>query len=381
MQDRFRRIEQEYYTLRGQFAVGRLSESDFDTALRALAIEDGHGRVWMIGANTGQWYYSNGESWFQGDPYQSNVPRRQPLARSDAAEPPNVLDQPPPPGFEPEESVGGQRLALPFVVIAVVLLLVAAIVFFLFNSAARTLFNPNPFPTGTRIARAATAASVANASTRTLPTPEVTGDAAEDSTPIPVTTTPSAEQLASPAASPMVIVLEPTEPLPEITVIPTITPGGPQPTENQAPAETDAADVPTAEPSTPASSPPDTQGLAPDVYITNISISPDPPRQRQELTFTASFLNTNPQGVGMEWRIVMLDPAKQGRSKDWGQSELAGITVPPGRSEFFIKYIPVTSTGPCVQLQALVARRLEDNGRFILPGTNGAPYAATYNFC
>src|SRR4051812_33649842 len=68
MQDPFWRVEEEFLRLRGQFAVGQLSAEEFDAALQNLQVQDAEGRVWMMGANTGRWYYSTSPQWVEADP-------------------------------------------------------------------------------------------------------------------------------------------------------------------------------------------------------------------------------------------------------------------------------------------------------------------------
>lgn len=359
MYEQFQNIEQHYYKLRGQFAVGRLTAEEFDAALRELNTRDAQGRLWMMGANSGLWYYSDGDEWRQGNPFQ---------AGSINATHTDIGDVPPAPfGIEEPAPSRARGLALPFVASGIILLLVAGVAFFLFNVEGRVPITAAALPTRivppTVVAFQPTSTHTPTP-TRTL-TPRVTAPAG--TTLVPITLTPPA------------LVLEPTDPAPVLTTIPTITPGAPTPPGTPAPtADGTFADT-VFSPLTPGAA--QNSGLAPDVYVTDIRVSPNPPHQRQEITFTASFINTNPQNVGLEWRIVMLNPNKSGRNKDWGESQLVGITIPTGTSEFSLVYTPVTSGGPCVTLQALVARRLDDNGRFLLPGVKGTPFANNLTFC
>jgi TolB protein len=69
---RFKKVEEEYRALKGQVTSGRLTNSQFETALEKLAIQDSEGHYWMIGAFTGQWYRSEGQEWVrQGPPDQT----------------------------------------------------------------------------------------------------------------------------------------------------------------------------------------------------------------------------------------------------------------------------------------------------------------------
>lgn len=412
MHNIFHHIEEEYFKLRGQFAVGRITESEFDDALHDLTVQDAHGRYWMIGANTGRWYFFDGTKWIEGDPFQEQTFPRAPLAEEilepaparterDPVEPPISRPAPivraddaariPSAFVQAEEDRPASRVALPFLMFGVLLLGLAAVAFIFLNGNSANFASANPLPT-----RVLAATSIAVVPTRTpssLPTltPTSTPTIVETASPIP------GDEFVVPITStPPPIALTPTDARPGLTAIPTITPGGSSPkdsipldqvllqTSTPQPGEGDTANPETqAQPNSEnAGNPiPNPGGLAPDVYVTGLRVAPFPPPQRQPLTFTVSFLNTNPDSVGLEWRVVFLDPGKQGSNKDWGQSDLAGITIPPGRSEFSLQYTPVTSAGPCITLQALVARRLDDNGRFLLPGTRGGSFATSFTFC
>lgn len=356
MYQQFQHIQEEYYKLRGQYSVGRLSAQDFDAALQAMTVQDAQGRLWMIGANTGTWYYTDGGSWLPGNPFQVET-----VDATAERVGPSAVEPTDPDGTD---GLSGRGLALPFLATSVILMIVAGIAFFFFNSPPVDGIASADLPT--RIVPPTSVALLPTAPATRTPTRTATARAtdAKGTTPIPITLTPAALEL------------EPTDPAPALTVIPTITRGAP----SGNPSDSDGAFEDTV--FTPAEpNPVLNSSLPPDVYVTGIRVSPNPPPQRQPITFTASFLNTNPNSVGLEWRIVMFDPAKQGRNKDWGESQLVGITIPPGRSEFFLSYTPVTSSGPCIPLQATVARSLDDNGRFLLPGVNGSPHFINLTFC
>ena len=59
----FQRVEDEYYRLKGKYATGRLTEEEFDQALKDLVFQDAQGRYWIVGAETGEWYASDGGAW------------------------------------------------------------------------------------------------------------------------------------------------------------------------------------------------------------------------------------------------------------------------------------------------------------------------------
>src|SRR5581483_211767 len=67
--DKYRHVEDEYFKLRGQFDTGRLTQDQFGEKLRELMVQDDKGRYWMLGADSGKWYYYDGTKWVTGDPF------------------------------------------------------------------------------------------------------------------------------------------------------------------------------------------------------------------------------------------------------------------------------------------------------------------------
>lgn len=68
MDNQFQTVENEYFRLKGQFATGRLTREQFETALQALMFTDAQGRYWMIGADSGKWFLHDGVTWVEQDP-------------------------------------------------------------------------------------------------------------------------------------------------------------------------------------------------------------------------------------------------------------------------------------------------------------------------
>src|SRR5512145_3332591 len=64
-------LEQRYHLLAADFQAGRIEAAAFMAALDQLQFQDEWGRTWMIGAQTGGWYYYDGQSWRQADPRQA----------------------------------------------------------------------------------------------------------------------------------------------------------------------------------------------------------------------------------------------------------------------------------------------------------------------
>lgn len=350
MSTRFEQAEEEFYRLRGQFAVGRISAEEFDAALQKLSVQDEEGRVWMLGANTGRWYYINPQ-WVEGEPlHDADATGTVVLSNRAGVWERTEGDAPAPtlsPTDEPDETGARKKFALAFLGLGIAFAIGATILFGWLNDERELFASEMPPATPTRIVPLAALAPTQAFSLPPTPTATHTRATQESfGTSVPVTATPA-------------LMLEPTSTEPALTVIPTITPN---PNQTRAPAESNVT-------------------LPPAVYVTNIRVSPNPPSRRAEITFTASFYNTNRESVGMNWRIILLDPNKEGRNKDFGESPFAGITVPPGRTDFAITYVPVNTGGTCLTLQVLAARRQDDNSRVYLLGTHGSPYAASVTFC
>ena len=59
--------EEHYRSLKAKRDVGQLSDEAFERALWDSMFES-DGRWWMVGANTGHWYASDGDDWVECEP-------------------------------------------------------------------------------------------------------------------------------------------------------------------------------------------------------------------------------------------------------------------------------------------------------------------------
>jgi len=59
---RFQIVESNFDRLRQKFIKGQLSREQFAESLRKLRLFDDHGRCWMLGAQSGQWYFYDGKN-------------------------------------------------------------------------------------------------------------------------------------------------------------------------------------------------------------------------------------------------------------------------------------------------------------------------------
>jgi ribosomal protein L40E len=68
MPDQFREIEAAFGRLKEKFSEGKISQREFIASLKKLRIRDDEGRFWMIGAQSGKWYFFDGNDWAQAKP-------------------------------------------------------------------------------------------------------------------------------------------------------------------------------------------------------------------------------------------------------------------------------------------------------------------------
>lgn len=71
----FAQVESKYKELRREHDAGALTEDEFKAQLEELMIEDEEGKWWIIGYETGNWYYHDGAKWVQ-----SELPKPAPVA-------------------------------------------------------------------------------------------------------------------------------------------------------------------------------------------------------------------------------------------------------------------------------------------------------------
>ena len=61
-------IERRLHLLRQKLNAGAISSEQFETEVEKLHFTDAIGRAWMIGAQSGKWYYYDGRQWVQSEP-------------------------------------------------------------------------------------------------------------------------------------------------------------------------------------------------------------------------------------------------------------------------------------------------------------------------
>ncbi len=68
MEDQFKNVEKEFKHLNKEFRKKNISEIEFKKRLKDLRLKDQDGRFWTIGAQTGKWYYFDGNDWIESKP-------------------------------------------------------------------------------------------------------------------------------------------------------------------------------------------------------------------------------------------------------------------------------------------------------------------------
>ncbi|MCB0209528.1 MAG: hypothetical protein KDJ52_09370, partial [Anaerolineae bacterium] len=65
-------LERRYQTLLKDYQSGRVDENTFIAEVDKLQFRDDWGRYWMLGAQTGEWHYYDGQAWHQADPREAD---------------------------------------------------------------------------------------------------------------------------------------------------------------------------------------------------------------------------------------------------------------------------------------------------------------------
>ncbi len=186
--DQFEKAEGEFVRLKHELAAGHITLEQFHNALIQAQVSDELGHRWTIGAKTGHWYFHDGKSWVQADPYAG--------ARSTvaAATPPPVVQSP------ATDSTASRPRARAFFLLPVTTLGLCALVFAFMTvvyvlttnqSSVRLAFlaTATPTPKATRIpVSTATAAPAATVTGTPTSTPSPVPIATATQTPLPTST-------------------------------------------------------------------------------------------------------------------------------------------------------------------------------------------------
>lgn len=332
MDHRFNLAEQEYARLRREFEAGRLSEQAFHDSLSELAVQDAGGRFWMLGANTGRWYFYDGRQWIESDPNPPIAPKIAPRA--------------------PQTTRRSRSYWVAFAVASLVCFIIAVLLLFSF------LESPRRFTASAVGLDQAASSSVA------------AGKTIAELTPVPADgqNAPAADE---PTTAPKL----PGTPLPEDipTVNPTAVPTHPPQVSN--PVTTQGV-IPTITPQGYRAPEAAQEAYPPGIYVTHIEVA-DKIQRGQAARFTARFVNTTGQTQRVQWQVVILDP---GSNKELTQASPFAITVPNGKSRFWRSFVPLSGRGGCITLHAVAAYK-QGNKLVFFQNTDGSTLAAEFQAC
>jgi RNA polymerase subunit RPABC4/transcription elongation factor Spt4 len=68
MENSFKDVLEAFEKLKERFQNSEISRQEFIDEMKRLRIKDDQGHFWMIGAQTGKWYYFDGKDWVQAEP-------------------------------------------------------------------------------------------------------------------------------------------------------------------------------------------------------------------------------------------------------------------------------------------------------------------------
>jgi hypothetical protein len=106
---RFAEAERRFAVLRAGYQAGELDSAAYEAELQKLIVVDSSGGYWTLGADSGEWYWHDGQQWVRRDP---------PLA-AEAVERPQVRPAPPPAVAPPMPAAPLTKKELPWKWIAV----------------------------------------------------------------------------------------------------------------------------------------------------------------------------------------------------------------------------------------------------------------------
>jgi ribosomal protein L37E len=75
MRNSFGEVETAFLVLRRRFRSNEISRREFIDQLKKLRLRDGQGHFWMIGAQSGKWYFFDGREWVRSEPPREEAPK------------------------------------------------------------------------------------------------------------------------------------------------------------------------------------------------------------------------------------------------------------------------------------------------------------------
>lgn len=387
--EKYQHAEEEYFKLRGQFDTGRITQEKFDEKLRELMVQDEQGRYWMLGADSGKWYFYDGTKWVQGDPYPGasgpTAATAAPEQRPPPSPPPAPAAARPATYMPPPRVSEGRSFPLVPILIALALIVLAVAAFLLFLNRDR-IFVAQPPPQITpvlppTITRAPSPTAVAIVPTAALPTIAPLNTVQPTIPPLP-TIEPATATTVPPVATtePAVTVIVITAVPPTVETLPTLLPSATSPPPTALPPTV----APTRIPPTATTIPPTNTTVATcpaGVCVSKIEYAPSAPKKNQDVTFTATFVNSTGGTQNYNWLILLFDPEKPGLNKGFGESPATNIAIPPGESKFSVTYVPVTGPGACKNLYMRAGWKISAFDKPLFPSPSGDPVTVYFDVC
>jgi len=327
--DPFKRAEAQYASLKKQLATKRITQDQFDVAMKQLMIQDAQGRYWTIGPASGKWHVHDGKNWIEADPAN------------------------PPPIAPPIVASRLNRTNLLSIVVASVIagLCMFGLIFPILTTNSNLIFSNQ----ASGIASPMTALALI-----------------ETATPVPPTLTlpPSPTPLPTDTATPTATFTPSPTPLP---LSPTATP-----TQTPIPPTATLTSTPTPTPTPTATSTPTITPIPAGLYVTNVRLEP-PPKRSEDLSFYVTFQNTTHRTQLYRW-IVYVYRAENPR---YSMTETTPILteIPVGSVEQKALGIYRTGVGLCEDLFVRVAWLDENRVAHFFNQPNGKIYELPFTVC
>ncbi len=363
----FQDAEKAYQDLRAQYSAGKLSSTDFEAEVSKLKLQDGEGRWWQIGVQSGDWYVHDGQKWNKGEPpasgLESMLPTAPPEATMDV-----VTDVPAPTPRAPRSSVlpprlfsaapagrgnGGLSTPVMMGIVAVVAVIGLAIIVIGFLYVSGRIGGT---PT-TKVATPTTVAAVVPP-TPALPTLPVFVPTA---TSVLLPTIPVTPTLA---ITPTAVAVTATVPAkPAATRAPVASP---------TPAPPKAAATPTS--AAPAG-----------IYVTKLQLDPNQAGFNQQIGFRISVLNTTGNMVTYRWLVKIYQCSKDPCGADdfrksIGESTVVQSNILPGTADISAPRHWSAGLGSCTYVAQ--PHYYDELGNVVpFRQTNGQPLYHVFRLC
>ncbi|MBI5030764.1 MAG: hypothetical protein HZB51_09570 [Chloroflexi bacterium] len=87
----FRAAKEQFFRLKGQLSTGRITQQQFDAALKQLVIQDTQGCYWILHPDSGRWLVYDGKTWIDAKPTLGEADRIPTLPHPEVARMPSGL--------------------------------------------------------------------------------------------------------------------------------------------------------------------------------------------------------------------------------------------------------------------------------------------------